>query len=256
LAASLLAAFWFLFTRDHSTDLFLPSPESVWQALVTVRGRLFVDSAITFVRVLAGWTVGTILGIQTGISMAKSRKVHGIANPIIEILRPLPPVALIPFFILWFGTNPGGQIGLIALGCFMVMVVNTYVSARNVPNLFVRAALCLGVTRKEVYRTVIFPAIFPELVSGFRIAAALAFGVGVAAEFMGAQSGLGFLIMVARRTLNTNTILLGTVIIGIESYAFDLVLRAFSSMFLKWKYDTLGELRGIRLEQLREEIHA
>ena len=234
LTIAVLFAIWFLATRHSVPELIFPSPESVWHAMMSLRVRLLNDSLVTLARVVSGWGLGVALGIITGLLMTLSRTFYSISDPIIEAIRPVPPIALIPFFIIWFGLGPGGQIALIALGCFMVMAVNTFVAVQNVPSIYLRAASSLGASRIEIYRTVIMPAILPSLASGFRIAAALAFGVGVAAEFMGAQSGLGFLIMVARRTLNTDTILLGTIIIGVESYLVDRCIRSVTGYLCRW----------------------
>jgi len=189
---------------------------------------------VTLSRVLAGWSLGAIAGITVGLLMTSNRVWFSITNPFIEGLRPIPPIALVPFFILWFGLGSFGQILLIALGCFMVMAVNTVVAVNNLAPIYIRAARTLGATRLRVYLTVVVPGILPALVAGLRIAAALAFGLAVAAEFMGAQSGIGFLMMVARRTLNTNTILLGTIILGMESFAVDAVIRKVCGHFTRW----------------------
>lgn len=234
LTVAFLLAVWVILTPRFVSELVFPSPQSVWEATSILRLRLLGDSFVTLARVLSGWGIGVALGMITGLLMTLSRTFYSISDPIIEAIRPIPPIALIPFFIIWFGLGPGGQIALIALGCFMVMAVNTFVAVHNVPNIYVRAASSLGASRRQIYRTVIIPAILPSLTSGFRIAAALAFGVGVAAEFMGAQSGLGFLIMVARRTLNTNTILLGTIIIGLESFLVDQAIRSITRYLCRW----------------------
>jgi len=152
-------------------------------------------------------------------------------------------VALIPFFIIWFGVGLSGQVVLIALGCFMVLTVNTFTAVQLVPPVYVRAGIALGAPPAALYRTILLPAILPSLVGGFRIAAALAFGLGIAGEFMGAQGGIGFLMMVARRTLNTNTIFLGVIIIALESYAFDALLRAAGRHLCRWTDSPLDELQ-------------
>jgi taurine transport system permease protein len=240
-----LISLWFVLTRHTVPELVFPSPESVWQSVSILRLRLLDDSMVTLARVLAGWALGVALGVATGLLMTLSRTFYSISDPIIEAIRPVPPIALIPFFIIWFGLGPGGQIALIALGCFMVMAVNTFVAVQNVPSIYIRAASSLGASRPEIYRTVLMPAILPSLISGFRIAAALAFGVGVAAEFMGAQSGLGFLIMVARRTLNTNTILLGTIIIGLESFLVDRGIRSVTRYLCRWNENPLEAIEQL-----------
>jgi taurine transport system permease protein len=236
---------WFLLTPKPVPELLFPSPASVFRAARTLGKGLAVDAAVTLGRVIAGWLAGVIPGILAGLWMTRSRAFFAVANPLIEALRPVPPVALIPFFILWFGLGSAGQILLIAIGCFMVMAVNTFGAVHTIPPIYVRAAASLGASTAAIYRTVIWPAILPSLVSGFRIASALAFALGVAAEFMGAQSGIGFLIMVNRRQLNTNTILLGIIVIGLESFAVDWTIRIFSRYACRWTETPVSALQRL-----------
>ena len=114
---------------------------------------------------------------------------------------------------------------MILLGTFMIMVVNTYEAVINVNPIYVRAAESLGADKFSIYRTVVVPAIMPSLAAGLRISSALSFTLVVASEFMGAQSGLGYMIMSARRTLTTETIFLGCLIFGIVSTIIDFGIR-------------------------------
>jgi ABC-type nitrate/sulfonate/bicarbonate transport system permease component len=237
-----LIALWFVLTPEVIPELVLPSPESIWETIITLRFELVRHASYTLARVMAGWGAGVTMGIAFGLLMSWSRTVFAISNPIIETVRPLPPIALIPLFIIWFGIGAFSQILLISLGSFMVLVVNTYVSVNNLSPRYIRAASSLGASKLRVYRTVILPAIIPDLVSGFRIASALAFGVGVAAEFIGAQAGVGYMIMVARRTLNTETILLGTIVIGLESYTIDRCIRYVSQYICRWMDKPIEDL--------------
>ena len=175
-----------------------------------------------------------MIGILIGLLMSRSRIVYAILDTVIEALRPVPPIALIPFFILWFGIGNFGKVLLSGLGCLMVLVVNTAVAVRNVPPIYVRAAASLGADSRTIYRTVVVPAIVPSLVSGWRVAAALAFALTVAAELMGAQSGLGFLVMVARRSLQTDVILLSVIILSIEAWFVDRAIRVLSNRVTPW----------------------
>src|SRR5690606_2410808 len=127
-----------------------------------------------------------------------------------------------------------GKIFLGALACFMVMVVNTAVASTNVSPVYIQAAESLGASRNQVYRTVVLPAIVPEILSGVRIGSALAFAVVVAAEFLGADVGIGRLIMQASRTLNTPVVLLGTVVIAILAVLLDLSISKLSAYITRW----------------------
>lgn len=229
-------ALWWLLTSGTGlvSALYFPSPLQVVERLGNLWPTLALDSAMTLVRVVASWLIGSILGVAAGLLMARSYVARHVMQPIIEALRPVPPVALVPFVILWFGIGDLGKIVLGSLSCFMVMVVNTVVSSNNVRPVFLRAARSLGASENVAYRTVILPAILPELVSGLRIGAALAFAVIVAAEIIGAEAGLGRLIMLASRTLDTPVILLGTVVIGIEAYVLDRIVRLVSLRSTRW----------------------
>lgn len=232
---ALLILWWVLTTGTQTIDkLRFPTPESLWLALTTLNTQLLGDAVATLVRVLVSWIGGSALGVAVGLLMARSRWIFSVLNPIIEAVRPVPPVALIPFVILWFGIGDSGKIFLGALACFMVMVVNTAVACGNVPPVYLQAAESLGASRSQVYRTVVLPAIVPEILSGFRIGSALAFAVIVAAEFQGADAGIGRLIMQASRTLNTPVVLLGTVVIAIMAVLLDLAISRLSAFLTRW----------------------
>lgn len=233
---TLVFVVWWLLTSVTGTipALYFPAPGEVASAANRLGLTLLTDSAATIGRVLVSWLLGGGLGIFVGLVMVRSRFLYFLLSPVIEALRPVPPVALIPFVILWFGVGNDGKIFLGALACFMVMAVNTIVSSQNLPPVYVRAARSLGASERQVYRTVVFPGIMPELVSGARIAAALAFAIVVAAEFLGAESGIGRLIMLASRTLNTPVVLLGTIMIGLQAFILERVIRAVSTRITRW----------------------
>ncbi|MDQ3691012.1 MAG: ABC transporter permease [Chloroflexota bacterium] len=227
---------WWLLTSGLSIvkPLYFPAPVEVINSLIRLGPSLLADGMATLMRVVVSWMLGSALGVLAGLVMVRSRIAYFILTPIVEALRPVPPVALIPFVILWFGIGDSGKIFLAALGCFMVMAINTIVAADNVAPVYLRAARSLGATQNQVYRTIILPAIGPQLVGGLRIGAALAFAIVVAAEFLGAKNGIGTLIMLASRTLNTPVVLLGTIVIGLEAFFLERVIRWFSLRLTSW----------------------
>lgn len=236
LSITIVLVAWYLLTEHwrRISSLYLPSPSNVLDTLVEVRSTILDHSLTTLRRVITSFVLGSALGIAVGLIMSRYRIVFSLLEPIIEALRPVPPIALIPFFILWFGIGDFGKLLLAGEGCFMVMVISTIESVRNVPSIYVQAAQSLGASKAHIYRTVVIPAIVPELIAGWRVALALAFALMVAAELMGAQQGLGFMIMVARRSLNTPTILLGIIIIGLEAALADQVLRRLTARLTVW----------------------
>jgi taurine transport system permease protein len=232
----IVLALWWTVTTGLGLvrELFFPSPESLFAALNVLNIRLLEDAIATLTRVLLSWVGGSALGVVVGLLMARSRFLMFALNPIIEAVRPIPPVALIPFVILWFGIGDSGKLFLGSLGCFMVMVVNTTVAVTNVPPVVIQASKSLGANDSVVYRKVVFPSILPEILSGFRIGSALAFAVVVAAEFLGADAGIGRLIMSASRTLNTPVVLLGTIIIALMAVLLDQIILRVSAHLTRW----------------------
>ena len=214
--------------------LYFPSPEGVWSRVQSMQGELWRHSVTTLYRVVVSWLIGSVLGVLVGLIMSRSKLIYSILVPVIEGLRPVPPVALIPLVLVWFGIGDSGKIFLGALACFMVMVVNTIVASGNVPPVYKQASITLGASPGKTYRSVVLPAIIPEIMSGARIGIALAFAIMVAAEFMGAQYGVGYLIMQASRTLNTEVVILGTIIIGLEAFLLERILQMVSNRVTRW----------------------
>jgi taurine transport system permease protein len=231
-----VVAVWWTLTSwlEIVPPLYFPTPEEVIERIGRLSGVLIADALATLIRVIASWVVGSALGILVGLAMVRSQVLYALLSPVIEALRPIPPVALIPFVILWFGIGDDGKIFLGALACFMVMVINTIVSAQNLSPVYMRAARSLGASDRQIYRTVVLPGIVPELVSGLRIGSALAFAVIVAAEFLGAESGIGRLIMLASRTLDTPVVLLGTIVIGLEAFLVERVIKLGATRATRW----------------------
>jgi len=206
----------------------------VVDAAVRLHDVIFYDVLITLIRVALGFGAGTLLGIGLGLAMSYNRKVLYFFDPLVESMRPVPVIAMIPFFLMWFGIDETGKFLLITLGVFAILVVSTVEAVRNVPRKYILAAQTLGASKAQRFRTIIIPAIAPELIGPLRVATALSFTLVVAAEFMGAQAGIGYRILEARRMLNTDVILLGVVVIGLLAGLADMLVRAATTHITRW----------------------
>lgn len=236
-AIALWFGVWFAITEDGFAlmrPIMFPSPAKVIEAVVRISHLLLEDVLMTMMRVLVGFTLGALLGIGLGLQMAYNRKVFHFFNPLVESIRPVPVIAMIPFFLMWFGINEPGKLVLITLGVFAIVVVSTLEAVRNVPPIFLRAGETLGASKYQLFRTIIIPAVIPELIGPLRVAAALSYTLVVAGEFMGAQSGLGFRIMEARRLFNPDVILVGVVVITGLSAVTDTLLRKVTGYITRW----------------------
>lgn len=222
------------YNQPQSSELIFPSLNKIINTLLTNYEVILEYSLITWYRVLIGLFIGFISGMLIGVFITWNPYFEAIVDPIIEIIRPIPPIALTPFFILWFGLGNMGQFLLIALGCFMVIVISTVTSIRNVNIVYLRAAKSLGANSLNIYKTILIPAIMPSLSSAVRVASATGFGLTVAAEYLGAQGGLGYLIRNARVTLNTDTILLAAILLGLLSLFTDFIIRKLFNHITRW----------------------
>lgn len=228
---------WFVVTEDGFNlvrPIKFPSPRMVVEGAVVVSHVLAKDIATTLARVFVGWAAGLLVGVGFGLWISFNKKANYFFHPLIEAFRPVPTIALIPFVLMWFGINEIGKFLLVSVSVAAFMVVVTYESVRNVPPIFTRAAEALGASRRQIFRLIILPAIVPELIGPLRAAAAGAYTLVVAAEFMGAQAGVGYRILEARRLFNTDVILLGVVLFGIMSFATDTLLRKVALYITRW----------------------
>jgi ABC-type nitrate/sulfonate/bicarbonate transport system permease component len=237
LTLSLLIGIWVLVSEMRWVKpLFLPAPQDLWESMKTLVVHLPEDLfASLFRRILPGFIIGVTLGTLTGVLMSMNRIGRAIFEPIVEILRPLPPLALIPLLILWLGIGYITQILLIAYGSFIIMVVNSYEAVRNVPPIYLHAATMLGAKPRQIFRQVIIPCIVPDIIAGIRVSAAASFGYCVAAELMGAMTGLGYRLVLARRYLITGNIIVILIVIAILSFAIDYGIRRADLSLTSWK---------------------
>jgi len=188
----------------------------------------------TLTMTLSGFAIGTAFGTLMGLTMAYSRAVREFLGTVFDFLRPVPVFALIPLFILWFGIGRAPQIALIAMGTSVVLGVTTLEAIRNVPSIYVRAALTLGGNRQHIYRTVILPYIVPHLVGAIRVAAAASWGLDVAAEFMGSQQGLGYLIIMQQVYLRTAGIILLVAVYSTLAVITDTIIALIEARVTRW----------------------
>lgn len=228
---------WFLLTREGLAlirSIKLPSPLMVVKALIRLKQVILFDMGATIARVLVGLSAGLILGILFGLLISFCRKLYNFLNPLIESIRPVPIIAMIPFFLMWFGIAELGKFLLVVLGVVNIMLVGTVEAVKNVPPIYINAAKTLGADKKQIFLRIITPAITEELLGPIRVAAALTFTLVVAAEFMGAQYGLGFRILDARRLFSPDIIFLGILIIGIAASLIDQLIQRSMSYVLRW----------------------
>jgi NitT/TauT family transport system permease protein len=197
-------------------------------------GEFLMDAWSSLYRVIAGFVVGGGLALPFGLAMGASERVYRWFNPLLQVLRPIPPIAYIPLSILWFGLGNPPAIFLIALGAFFPVLINTITGVRAVDSIYLRAARNLGASNFTIFRRVILPAATPYILSGVRIGIGTAFIVVIVAEMIAVNNGLGFRILEAREYFWSDKIIAGMLSIGLIGLAIDTLVNRLNSYLLRW----------------------
>jgi ABC-type nitrate/sulfonate/bicarbonate transport system permease component len=218
--------------------LFLPAPWVVIGALLDLasRGQLWVHVAATLERVAVGFTVGAVLALGLGLLAGQIRAVRGVVEPVIELLRPIPPLAMLPLFIVWIGIGEASKIGFITYATFFPMFLTTVHGVAQIDARLLRAAQSLGAKPRHLFLRVILPAALPDVLTGLRLGVALSFFVIVISEFVGAENGLGYLINDGRNFFLVPQMLGAALLLGVLGYAGNGVVRLLERRVLRWQH--------------------
>ncbi|MBI1733952.1 MAG: ABC transporter permease [Candidatus Rokubacteria bacterium] len=218
----------------------LPTPTDVGQALVEgLRdGSLPRHVGTSLVRIAEGFGIAAVLAIALGLLAAMCGPVRLMLEPVIEFIRPIPPLAFLPMFLVWFGLGEASKVAFIAYTTFFPMFVAVAASVLRVDVMLLRAAASLGARRTDLIRRVVLPAALPGIVIALRVGFGLALFVIVGAEFMGADAGLGHLIMEGRTFFNPAQIVMGALVLGLLGSLVNALLIAVERRFLRWRTAT------------------
>jgi ABC-type nitrate/sulfonate/bicarbonate transport system permease component len=218
-------------------QVLLPAPLQVVKALIAsvADGSLLRHIGASMVRVLEGFLLAMAIAVPVGIAMGVSGIVYGLLDPVLELLRPIPPIAVIPLAILWFGIDELSKVLIIAYGAFFPILVNTMAGFRQVERVHVRAAQALGANRYQIFRDVVLRSALPSVIVGARLGMSMAFIVLVAAELIASSAGLGFMISDARYNFRTDQMFLGMACIGALGFALNTLLLKTERRLLKWR---------------------
>ena len=221
--------------------IWLPSPEAVWERFWEISREgyqnftLWEHLASSLLRVLAGFAAGAIVGIPLGYAMGLSGWFRGWFDPIVEFMRPVPPLALIPLVIIWFGIWESGKIILLFLAALWIMTIAARAGVSGVNITKIHAAYSLGASRWQIMRHVIMPNSLPEIFTGARVAMGVCWGTVVAAELVAAQKGAGMMIIAASKFQLTDIVIMGIILIGVIGYGIDILMRMAENYLVPWK---------------------
>ena len=221
--------------------VWLPAPETVWSRLIKVGSEgyknftLFEHLGWSLLRVIVGFIAGALIGIPLGYAMGLSGWFRGWFDPIVEFMRPVPPLALIPLVIIWFGIGEQGKIILLFLASLWIMTISARAGVSGVNIAKIHAAYSLGASKWQIMRLVIVPNSLPEIFTGARVSMGVCWGTVVAAELVAAQKGAGMMIINASKFQMTDLVIMGIVLIGVIGYAIDILMRISENYLVPWK---------------------
>jgi NitT/TauT family transport system permease protein len=214
----------------------VPAPHEVlakfWELL---HGRLGLDIVTSTLRVLVGVAPGVTLAVPVGFVIGWYRHVRGFADPLINFFRALPPIALIPLVIVYFGIGETAKVVILFYASFFAGVIVMYEGIAQISPIFVRVARTLGATDSEIFRKVIVPLAIPHMLTALRVALGVAWATLVASELIAARQGLGALIQDASSFFQLDIIYVGIICIGFIALAMDLAIRAVARRLVSWQ---------------------
>jgi NitT/TauT family transport system permease protein len=227
--AILLAIWQAVVATGKYEESLLPSPLNVARGIVEMieTGIIFTHLKVSLIRFAAGYLSASILAVALGLALGRIRRLWNIIDPIVQVIRPVSPIAWSPFIVLWFGIGDAPAIVIIFLAAFFPVLLSTVSAVRKVSPIYLKLAQNFELNRYSLLTKIIFPAAFPTIANGLHIAVGTAWIFLVSGEMVGAQSGLGFLIIDSRNMIRLDLVLAGILFIGICGLLLDQCVRLF-----------------------------
>ena len=237
---ALLALWQIAASLSWGSPVFLSSPERVWSALVRAATQGYANATLwehigaSLWRVFAALICTIIIGVPVGLLIATSRIGRGILDPLVEFIRPLPPLAYLPLIIIWCGIGEASKVLVISIAMLAPIVISTVSGVRAASESQIRAARAFGADRNQLLREVMLPAALPSILTGMRIALGAGWTTLVASELVAATRGLGYMIQSASQFLVTDMVIAGILVISALATICEVILRFIERRYLPW----------------------
>lgn len=232
---------WYLITALKIVpSLFLPSPQAVWQKFLEVSQQGFMKAtlwqhlAASISRVLLALVAAIAIGVPLGLWMGLNKWVRAVLDLLVELLRPIPPLAYLPLLVIWFGIGETTKVLLIFFSILAPVIISSTHGVLSHQLNRERAALSLGASQSQVFWHVILPTALPHILTGVRIGLGVGWSTLVASELVAADRGIGFMVQSAAQFLITDTVVLGIIVIAIVAVSFELFLRWLQKQLSPW----------------------
>jgi len=227
----------FLTFLNFIPSFILPTPYVVIISFfeLLVNGELFIHMFSTIIRITIGFLIASAIAIPIGIGIGWSKEIEALLNSVIQILRPIPPIAWIPFALLWFGIGLESEVFIIFIGAFFPILLNTIDGVKGVEKVFIETAYTLGADERQILSNVVLQASLPSIFTGLKIGIGVGFMSTIAAEMIAAKSGLGYLIMKAMRLIDTGDVIVGMLTIGVIGFVINYLFKKAEDRYILWR---------------------
>lgn len=221
---------------------FLPIPSGIIKSAYTyfMDGTLMTHLGISVYRVCVGYAVGVVISIVLGSLIACFKTMDNICSPIINLFGPIPIMAFLPMFILWFGIGEQSKVILIAYATIIYMISYVTEGIKNTDPVLIRSAVSLGANPWQLFTQVKFQSAFPNIFLGMKGALGTAFGAMVVAEMMGASTGLGYIIVFSKNWFKMDDMMMAAIVIGLLYSIMFAILSVIETKLFKWKSESTG----------------
>lgn len=233
-----IIALWELGARSgFISPIALPAPSEALAALgdLIATGMLWKHLGASLYRLIVGWTLGSLLGIAFGLLIGLFSLARAGLLPLVSALFPIPKIALLPLFIIWFGIGEGSKVATILFGTFFPTVIATYGGVDNVDRNLIRMGQSFGLSWLSIVRKIIVPGAMPAILSGFRISASIAIVLLVAAEMIGAEFGIGAYILMAGALFALDQLIAGVAILSVLGLIIAWLIGKAEKRLLAWR---------------------
>lgn len=237
LIATIVALWQISYTVFNIENSIVPPPLELFETFIHAfsDGEITKHSIASLRRVIVGFSIAASVGVSLGLLLGYYKKAGEYFLPLIEVLRPIPPIAWIPIAIIIFGLGDQSAYFIVFTGAFFPIFSNTYFGVTSLPNIFKNVALTFEISKTEFFKRILFYSALPFIFTGLKIGIGMAWMSVIAAELIGAQSGLGYYIQMNRLTLRTDKMIVGIILIGVLGYLLNQIILNIEKKAIPWR---------------------
>ena len=234
--AVLIILWQIVFMTSNFNSALFPSPMQAFQALIEMfrDGSIFKNIGTSMYRFLAGYVSSVVVAVLLGLILGWFPKAFQYVTPVVQLLRPISPMAWMPFIVLWFGIGDVPAIVIIFISGFFPVLISTVSAVSRIDPIYLKVSKNFGIRQPEIMWKIVFPAVFPQIANAIHLALGTSWIFLVAGEMVGAQSGLGYQIIDARNNLRADTLLATIIVIGVIGLVLDALLKVIEKRILKY----------------------